>query len=259
MSKKRPDSQVAAQSARQAQSAKQAPPAKQAAKPQPAAKRLGSTMPWHPFWRFLASVLLIMHLLAVFSAPWALTTEPALPPNYRPPQGAPPTPPAESELWQKPILAHSLHVFFNHYLNLAYLNHGYNFFAPDPAGTHIIRYQVTQPSGEVLEGVFPDKEQQWPRLFYHRHMMLAEQTIGMGPQSGQHYADHLATVHGGPSRIELFIHLLLDPKRVKEGVPLNDRSTYQSIASVNGQPRPEGKSQPAVITEEPIAIPGALQ
>ena len=48
-----------------------------------------------------------------------------------------------------------LHRFFRHYLNLVYMNHGYEFFAPDPAGTHLVSYRVAKPDGTTVEGRFP--------------------------------------------------------------------------------------------------------
>ena len=126
-----------------------------------------------------------------------------------------------------------------------------SFSLPDPAGTHLISYRVTKPDGTAVEGSFPDLDAQWPRLFYHRHMMLAEQTQVMGRASGQHYADHLATLHGGPSRIDWMIHMLLSPRQVIEGKPLDDRSTYQVLESLDGRPRT------TATVEGPIAIPEA--
>ncbi len=236
MSKKRPDNQ---------------PNQPQQQKPretQP--KRPASGLPWHPVWRWLVSLLLIAHMAAIVSAPWNLSTADALPPGYTAPQGQPELPPASSTVWQQPVIPRTLHRFFHHYLNLVYMNHGYEFFAPDPSGTHLITYRVAKPDGTSAEGRFPDLETQWPRLLYHRHMMLAEQTQMMGRSSGQSYADHLATLYGGPSRIDWMIHMLLSPEQVQEGQPLNDRSTYQVLESLNGRPR-----QPAA-NESPVAIPG---
>lgn len=240
MSKKRPDNQPPPPQAKQ-------PPARE---PQPKPTRPASGLPWHAAWRWLVSLLVIAHMAAVVSAPWSLSTRDALPPGYTAPAGQPEVPPSNSSVWQEPVVPRSLHRFFRHYLNLIYMNHGYEFFAPDPAGTHLISYRVTKPDGTSVEGRFPDLEAQWPRLLYHRHMMLAEQTQMMGRASGQHYADHLATLHGGSSRIEWMIHMLLSPQQVKAGTPLDDRSTYQVIVPLDGQPRR------AATNEGPIAIPG---
>lgn len=52
-----------------------------------------------------------------------------------------------------------------------YMDRGYAFFAPDPGPSHLIR--ATSDAGNTVQ-VFPDLDDQWPRLKYHRHFMLAE-------------------------------------------------------------------------------------
>lgn len=215
--------------------------AKKTVKKKMVKKRVTGDLPWHPFWRWSVSLLVVLHLTAVFCAPWDLMTFDALPPGYMPPtdaMGRPQPTPRESIVWQRPVVTRGLHHFFHDYLNVLYLNHGYEFFAPDPSGTHVIDFQVTQADGKVVEGRLPSVDAQWPRLFYHRHMMLAEQTQLMGPQSGQQYADHLATLHGGPSQMQLKMHLLLPPHRVADETPLDAPSTYKTIGTVTGHPRP---------------------
>jgi hypothetical protein len=254
MSKKRPDNQPSASQARQ-------PPAKQPLQPPPQPKHPALELPWHVAWRCLVSLLVIAHVAAFVSAPWNLSTGDALPPGYTAPPGQPEVPGPTSAVWQEPVVPRKLHRVFHHYLNLIYMNHGYEFFAPDPAGTHLISWRVTKSDGTTIGGRFPnleaqppDLEAQWPRLLYHRHMMLAAQTQMMGPTSGQHYADHLATLHGGTSRIDWMIHMLLSPQQVIDGMALDDRSTYQVLESLDGRPRPEATSE--AVAEETIAIPG---
>ena len=234
---------------RENQPAETSPP-EQSAKKKQTKKRTAGELPWHPFWRWLVSLLIVMHLTAVFSAPWDLATSDALPPGFIPSTdaaGRPQPPPRDSVIWQRKLVPPALHSFFHDYLNLLYLNHGYEFFAPDPAGTHIIDYQVTKADGTVVEGRFPSHDEHWPRLLYHRHMMLSEQTQmpAMGPRSGEHYADHLATLHGGNSRLQLKVHLLLPPHRVAAETPLDAPSTYEFIGEVQGSPRPSAPTQQA--------------
>lgn len=223
-------------------------------------KRVAGDLPWHPVWRWLVSLLVVLHLLAVFCAPWDLATFNALPPGYVAPtdaRGQQQMPPPNSVVWQQPVVTRWLHrTFFHDYLNLLYLNHGYEFFAPDPAGTHIIDYQVTTADGNVVEGRLPSHAEHWPRLLYHRHMMLTEQTQmpAMGPASGQHYADHLATLYGGNSRLELKFHGLLPPYRIAEETPLDAPSTYVTVGTVDGRPRAK-----RIDTEMPIPSPEAQQ
>ncbi|MBC8352414.1 MAG: hypothetical protein H8E66_10530 [Planctomycetes bacterium] len=62
------------------------------------------------------------------------------------------------------------------YIDFAFLNHGYAFFAPNPGPSHLIRARIEFEDGrEPIEETFPDLDEQWPRLLYHRHFMLSEQ------------------------------------------------------------------------------------
>ena len=218
-------------------------PAKAKSAPQ---KRAPGELPWHLFWRCGVSLLIVLHLTALFCAPWnLLITRDALPPGYGLPLDAQgrlqPVPPPESPIWQEPIIPRRLHEFFHDYLNVLYLNHGYEFFAPVPMGTHVIDYQVTQPNGEVVAGRFPSLDEQWPRLFYNRHMMLTEQTQLQGSKSGRHYADYLATRYGGVSHLQLKMHFVLSPYQVAKGTSPEDPSTYEVIKEVTGRPRPSAQ------------------
>ena len=125
-------------------------------------------------WRFLISVLVIGHLLAVFAPPLAFQT--------RGPRGISPS--VVALLW--PV---------ERYAQLIYLDRGYAFFAPDPGPSHLLRarWDATQaetpePTDDSAEAsatfdhdgagqnerLFPNLDDQWPRLLYHRHFMLAE-------------------------------------------------------------------------------------
>ncbi len=55
-----------------------------------------------------------------------------------------------------------------------FLGHGYRFFGPDPGPSHSVIYRIADESGNVSEKRFPDREQIWPRLMYHRWFMLSE-------------------------------------------------------------------------------------
>lgn len=228
------------------------PPAKKAAKPQ----RPATGIAWHPALRGFLTLLITLHIVAVFSAPWSLMTSDALPPGFMPEldaNGQPQPIPLDSPAWQEPKVPRALHKTFNHYLNLLYLNHGYEFFAPDPAGTHVINYQVTKPDGTVIEGRFPDLKEQWPRLLYHRHMMLAEQTQMIaeitGPDSVLQYSNYLIRKHGGHCKMQLRFHGLLSPEEIEAGATIDDPKTYILLGTFDSQN--DGK--------EEIAIPGGLQ
>ncbi len=55
-----------------------------------------------------------------------------------------------------------------------FLGHGYRFFAPDPGPTHRVLYRGIRADGTEFSGHFPDRDQDWPRLLYHRWFMLSE-------------------------------------------------------------------------------------
>ncbi len=62
------------------------------------------------------------------------------------------------------------------YLDVLYLNQQHSFFAPEVGPGHIIRYELLDQSGRAIgQGEWPNRKEQWPRLFYHRYMMLADQ------------------------------------------------------------------------------------
>lgn len=98
--------------------------------------------------KVVASLLIVSHLCAVVVAPASV-------------------PPAPSSTQQ-------LFAFFRPYLDVAYLNHGYHFFAPDPGSSSLIEYVATTKDGQRIWGRIPDRNGHRPRLLYHRHFMLAE-------------------------------------------------------------------------------------
>lgn len=55
-----------------------------------------------------------------------------------------------------------------------FLDRGYAFFAPDPGPSHLFQVAVKRTSGNTEQILIPDLGDQWPRLAYHRHFMLAE-------------------------------------------------------------------------------------
>lgn len=115
-----------------------------ATKPQPRIVWSGAVRGW-------VSVLLIIHLTALFVGPWA-------------------SPPPSSYLSQQ---AERL---YEPYLRATFLkDHGYRFFAPNPGASHLVRYELLDAAGnKVGEGRFPNLDVHWPRLLYHRHFMISE-------------------------------------------------------------------------------------
>jgi hypothetical protein len=112
-------------------------------------------------WRLLCSVLIIGHLWAVVGRPLDFATQG--------PNGSSPA----TGAFYAPVKG---------YAEFAYLNHGYAFFAPDPGPNHLLRVTIDSAAssqGEANRGLpqtvtYPDRQQQWPRLLYHRHFMLTE-------------------------------------------------------------------------------------
>jgi hypothetical protein len=203
---------------------------------------------WTVAWRWVVSILLCLHLLAVFAAPWA-------------------DPPPSSDLARR--VAGRLHP----YLKFAALDNGYRFFAPDPGPSHLIRFELYDVDGGVTKGVFPDRDQHWPRLLYHRYFMVAEMIFSLaGPtldlppeqmlteQDRQEISDRLKIArelqrgvadvllrhHENATRVRLFtaIHAIPTPDDVKRGMALNDPVLYREVllgeferSDTNGVPR----------------------
>lgn len=108
---------------------------------------------WSSRKRIIVSVLLVGHLLAVAVPPLAFQTI--------------------GPLGLSPAVE-TLLVPVEHYSQMLYMDRGYAFFAPDPGPSHLIQVGLTDGKGTLTERTYPDRQQQWPRLLYHRHFMLAE-------------------------------------------------------------------------------------
>ena len=107
------------------------------------------SLPWGAQKRAIVSIFLAFHVAAVFIAPWS---------------GPPPS--SGLSQWVSGAI--------RPYLEGLGINYGYRFFAPTPGPSHIVRYRLQLRDGSIKEGQFPDLEEQWPRLLYHRHLMVAE-------------------------------------------------------------------------------------
>lgn len=104
--------------------------------------------------RWTVSVLVLLHLIAVFWAPFTFASR----------VGAGATAP----------LADALMPIFRPYVALTNLDHGYFFFAPNPGSSYLVKYKVEFPDGRpAVEGVFPNLAEQQPRLLYHRYFMVS--------------------------------------------------------------------------------------
>ena len=185
---------------------------------------------WPGRRKLLVSLLLAFHLTAVVVAPWS-----AVPPTSQ--------------------LAVGVRRVFNWYLNLAYLNHGYRFFAPDPGPSHLVRYEVELEQGRLEYGRFPSLTDQWPRLLYHRYFMISEAVFNLTEpvrekperfNDDQHRKDFeaqrrlsrelvrslardIARRHEGVRNVKLFLqeHAIPFPQQVENGMSLDDESLYE--------------------------------
>ena len=84
---------------------------------------------------------------------------------------------------------------FQPYLGALYLDHGYHFFAPEPAESTLLAYVAEREDGTVVRGRIPDRTTQ-PRLLYHRYFMLTEH-MSDAPEDFEQlwhesYAQHIA-------------------------------------------------------------------
>lgn len=107
--------------------------------------------------RRLFSVLLFLHVAAIFIAPFTIATSPD--PGFAP--GSP--------------FARVLMLTFQPYIDALFLDHGYAFFAPNPGPPHLFKARLEFADGRPVEELtYPDLKRHWPRLLYHRHFMLSE-------------------------------------------------------------------------------------
>ena len=130
------------------------------ATPDPDTPKPAEDLPISARWRRLLSVVIGLHVLAVFIAPFTFATS-ANPGMTRP----------------SPI-ASGLMACLQPYVDALFLQHGYAFFAPDPGPSHLYRIKLEFDDGRPVEELtFPDAKRHWPRLLYHRHFMLSERLI----------------------------------------------------------------------------------
>jgi hypothetical protein len=119
------------------------------------------------------------------------------------------------------------------YLQLAHLNQGNHFFAPNPEGSTLISYVATRPDGEEQWGMLPNKQIK-PRLNYHRYFMLTEhmaaqmnQRPAVTPLLVKTYANQLRQETGAAELVlSMVYHDLSSPAEVLAGRPIDDPSTY---------------------------------
>jgi hypothetical protein len=148
------------------------------------------------------------------------------------------------------------------YGQFLYIDRGYAFFAPDPGPSYLVQAAITSgPGTPAVERMYPDRQDQWPRLLYHRHFMLTEflneiyqppgppaELVELDREEAENwvrarsryehvrtsYVDHLKHVHPGKDvairRVEHLIPNIVEFQR--EPVPLNDPRLYQVLLDI---------------------------
>jgi hypothetical protein len=161
----------------------------------------GLTRPWV---RRLVSLWLVFHVAAIIIAPAAV--QPA------------------SELTREVCR------LFLPYLGALYLDHGYHFFAPEPAESTLLAYSAEREDGTIVRGRIPDRRNR-PRLLYHRYFMLTEH-MNDAPEEVERlwhesYAEQIAR-ETGARRVALIqqTHKLSTVERVRGGGRLDDSECY---------------------------------
>jgi hypothetical protein len=122
---------------------------------------------------------------------------------------------------------------FRPYLQLFYLNHGYNFFAPQPVPSILLDFEAVRDDGTVVGGRIPNRTIQ-PRLLYHRYLLLTEH-IGVAPSDLQSnwyksYARHLCHKYGA-KRVSLtrVTHFPPTMEMVRNGMRLDAPWSYEEM------------------------------
>lgn len=233
-------------------------------KPKPP-RTIDPNMPWRPWLRGVLSLAILWHVLAVFVAPWALQYRPGFHPDVPPRDIL-----SEKEFadWQNPRVGMTAKIdskarplvaplarWFRPYLNLTYLNHGYDFFTPNPTGSFLIGCVAFDDQGnEIAKETYPDIKTQYPRLYYHRHLMLAAQGSEFRDNWSNLYGQHLIKKHNA-ARVVLTLayHRVMPPKQVLDGTVIDASTTYDERDSVTVYPEKERSQQETSTESRPLA------
>jgi hypothetical protein len=199
-----------------------------------AASQTSAAKPLALRWRLLISAVVLFDLIAVVVAPAALLF------------------PSETAMVARRLISP--------YIDATYLDHGYQFFAPEPGPSHLVRYRLAMPNGDLRRGEFPDLKTQWPRQFYHRHFMLSEKLTSLFPpplpprppevplaeyrqaqaeyaqgmdafrQFAKSYAQQLMRAAGAKRvHLELVEHAIAPAEEVAKGRRLDDPESYKIL------------------------------
>jgi hypothetical protein len=207
------------------------PPVPEQSAPAPRPNRGRKNGQWPLVVRIIISLLVCWHVLAVFMAPMSVSVSMATEAG-RPDSAMP------FEIWlaqQTPM---------QWYLDGLYLNHGYSFFAPEPGAGYLIQYDLLDGRGGIIkQGSFPDRKQLWPRLRYHRYLMLASQCEVPARSEAEakqwqqkilaSYGRELLRENDGQSvHVRRIIHYPLFQQDALKNMPLDDPHTFKSEVEV---------------------------
>ncbi len=122
---------------------------------------------------------------------------------------------------------------FHPYLEFLFLNHGFNFYAPEPSSSMLMEFEAVRADGSTVTGQIPDRALR-PRLLYQRHLLLTEH-ITLAPIDDrrpwyQSYARHLCRKYGA-ARVHLTLvsHAPMPMEMVRNGGRLDDAITYTKL------------------------------
>jgi hypothetical protein len=156
-------------------------------------------------WQRILNVWLVFHVAAIIVAPAAVGPSSAL--------------------------IRSAWLLFQPYVEVLYLDHGYRFFAPEPAESTLLAFVAERDDGTIVRGRIPDRATQ-PRLLYHRYFMLTEH-MNDAPEEFRDlwhdsYAQHIGREYGA-TRVTLIqqTHKLPTMERVRDGGHLTDPESYE--------------------------------
>jgi hypothetical protein len=119
---------------------------------------------------------------------------------------------------------------FHPYLQFLFLNHGFNFYAPEPAPSNLLKFEAFRADGSVVKGQIPERLMR-PRLLYQRHLLLTEH-IGVAPPDSvdrwfESYAHHICRKYGATHvHLTHVLHGFLPMEMVQNGGRLDDPVTY---------------------------------
>ncbi len=187
-------------------------------RPRQAASADGADHLRWPLWlRALLSIAIVWHCFVVAICPFYFVTESRLV--------------RSSGLAEAIVRENSL---VRGYADILYLNSGYGFFGPDPPMTNAtVSFVVLGQNGaELAREAFPDLRDQWPRLWYHRFMMLSDQSAipfaGFSEDEAhrvslESFGRHLLATYDG-ARVDLThrAKFLLTPLDLLDGEDPND-------------------------------------